>query len=123
MPTPTVSTEAANFALGATWAALLANVPPELVLGSFGGATIYLMGMNEKPRMTWMAFFSVSFMAGLLGGKMASDIAAGAIGFFGLDVKVPIGMGAMAAASVTIKVLGWLRDNPTFFFKKKGEQQ
>lgn len=123
MPTPAVAQEALPYAFGATYLAFLAQQPPELVIGSFTGAVVYLLGVKDKPTWVWMALFSVALLAGLIGGPVVADITSGAIGLFGIKVKVPLGMGGMVSASCTVSALGWLRDNPTFFFKKKGEAQ
>lgn len=119
MPAPSVAQEAMPYAFGATYVAFLAQLPPDLVLGSFTGAVIFLLGVKEKPKWQWMALFTVALMAGLLGGENVAEIASGAIALVGIKVNVPKGMGAMLSASCTVSVLGWLRDNPTFFLKKK----
>lgn len=119
MPAPTIAQEAMPYAFGATYVAFLANMPPDLVLGSFTGAVIFLLGVKDKPVWQWMLLFSVALLAGLLCGPSVADIASGAIKLVGIKVTLPQGMGGMISASCTVSALSWLRDNPTYFFKKK----
>lgn len=123
MPHPTVQEPVTTLVFGATWAALLAHVPPDLVFGAFGGATIYLLGVKDKPKWQWAVLFSLSFMAGIMGGPMVCQLVEGMLGLAKLKVSVPKGLGAMAAAATTVNVLSWLRDNPKslVFWKKEAQ--
>ena len=119
MPAPAVAQEAMPYAFGATYVAFLAQMPPDLVLGAFTGAVIFLLGVKDKPKWQWMALFTVALLAGLLGGSTVADFATGAIALIKIQVAVPHSMGAMISASCTVSALSWLRDNPSFLFKKK----
>lgn len=122
MTVPSVSQEALPHAVGVTFIGFLSAMPPEVVLGSFTGAVIFLLGVSNKPKWQWVALFTVAFMTGLLGGGTVSGIVGGALALVGIKVAVPLGMGAMASAACTVNFISWIRDNPTFFFKKsKGE--
>lgn len=111
-------------AVGATYVAFLSQMPPEVVLGSFTGAVIFLLGVKDKPKWQWMLLFTVAFMAGLLGGKGISDLIEAMLNLVKIQVRVPHGMGAMMSASCTISFISWIRDNPTYFFRKaKKEEQ
>lgn len=119
MPHPSVAQEIPTVMVGAAWVSLLAQVPPDLVFGAFGGATIYLLGIKQKPKWQWALLFTISFMCGMMGGPMVSSIVSGALAIIKITAKVPQGLGAMTAAAVTVNALTYLRDNPSFFFRKR----
>lgn len=111
-------------AVGATYLGFLAQLPPEVVLGSFTGAIIYLLGATHKPKWMWMLLFTVAFMAGLLGGPTISSVVSAGLKLVGIQlVLVPPGMGAMISAACVVNVLIWVRDNPSYFFRKKQEDK
>ena len=105
-------------ATGITYVGFLAQLPPDLVLGAFTGSVIFLLGVTTKPKWQWVVLFTLAFMSGVLGGPTVSHIAGEALKIISIEVAFPSGMGAMLASATTINFLGWLRDNPTFFFKK-----
>lgn len=106
-----VARESLPTATGMTWAAFLGAQSPEIVLGAFTGAIIFLLSQSNKPKWQWLLLFTVALMTGLLGASTMSAIAGGAIGLIGIKVTVPHGMGAMASAACTVNVITWLRDN------------
>lgn len=117
-----ISQEALPLAVGATYVGFLTQLPPELVLGSFTGAVIFLLGVSNKPKWQWLMLFSVAFMAGLFGGPTVCGIIEGALRLIGISTTAPLGLGAMASAACTVNVIGWVRDNPTYFIRKgKGD--
>lgn len=110
-------------AVGATYLGFLAQLPPDIVLGSFTGAVIFLLGVSDKPKWQWMLLFTTAFMAGILGGTTVATIAAGLLRIVSIEVVVPQGMGAMAAAACIVNFIGWIRDNPTHFFRRRGSDK
>ena len=123
MTVSTVSQEALPTAVGVTYLSFLASMPPDLVLGSFTGAIIFLLGVSNKSKRMWLLLFSAAFMTGLLGGPTISAIVQGGLNLVNIKAVVPQGMGGMVSAACVVNVISWLRDNPTFFIRKgKGEQ-
>lgn len=124
MPNPTVTQEALPMAVGATYLGFLSQLPPEVVLGAFTGAVIFLLGVSNKPRWQWMLLFTVAFMTGILGGHGISSMVAAILKVVRVDgVIVPPGMGAMLAAATTINFISWIRDNPNFFFRRGKDKE
>lgn len=113
-----VNQEPLQLAVGVTWVTFLTQHPPEVVLGAFTGAVIFLLGSANKPKWQWLLFFTVAFLCGVLGAKPIGELVSGAVGLIGIKIAVPMGLGAMVAASCVINVIVWLRDNPTAFLAK-----
>lgn len=106
-------------AVGATYLGFLAQLPPDVVLGSFTGAVIFLLGVSNKPKWQWVLLFTVAFMTGILGGGGVCSIAASILKLIHVtDVVMPPGMGAMIAAATVVNFISWIRDNPNFFFRR-----
>ena len=119
MPNPTVTQEALPIAVGATYLGFLSQLPPDVVLGSFTGTVILLLGVSNKPKWQWVLLFTVAFMTGILGGSGVCDIAAGILKLVHItDIKMPPGMGSMIAAATVVNFISWIRDNPNFFFRR-----
>lgn len=129
MANPNVTQEALPIAVGTTYLGFLSQLPPDVVLGSFTGAVIFLLGVSNKPKWQWVLLFTVAFMTGILGGSGVTSIAAGIFKFLHItDVVMPAGMGSMVAAATVVNFIIWIRDNPTFFFRRgkdsdKGESK
>jgi uncharacterized membrane protein YtjA (UPF0391 family) len=119
MTTHHVPPEALPLAVGTTYVGFLAQLPPDVVLGSFTGAVIFLLGVTNKPKWQWLLLFTIAFMTGILGGSGVTSIAAGIFRVLQIsDVVMPPGMGSMIAAATVINFIIWIRDNPTFFFRR-----
>lgn len=124
MPHRVLTTEPLPTAIGATYLTFLTGMAPEVVLGSFTGAIIYLLGAKKKHQLEWLLLFSVAFMAGVVGASTISSIVSGSLQMIGIaNVQSSLGMGALVSASCTINFVSWIRDNPTFFFRKKGGEE
>ena len=117
-----VPQEAIPYAAGATYAAFLTQMPPDVVLGAFAGSVIFLLGVNNKPKWQWLIYFLIAFLAGLLGAKPITNICEGALALAHIKVNLSYGLAAMFAAACTINVISWFRDNPSVFLQrlKKG---
>ena len=111
MAVNTVSQDALPHAFGLTYLAFLSSMPPEVVLGAFAGSVVYLLGVSNKPKWQWMLYFTLAFMAGLLGAEMMASIISCLLGLIHLKATVPLGMGALISASCVINILVWFRDN------------
>lgn len=105
-------------AVGMTYVAFLTSIPPEVVLGAFAGSVVFLLGVADKPKWQWLLYFTIAFIAGLLGAKAIADITGGLLAIVSIHASLPIGLGALLSAACTINLVSWLRDNPTFFFRK-----
>lgn len=126
-----VSQPALGTATGISFAAFLAQLPPEVVMGAFMGSVLYLLGNKDKPKWQWVLLFVISFIAGLLGANFVADLLTGAVGLLSIKVAVPTGLGAMLASSCAVNILSKMRDNPTALVgwfgrklpeKKEGDQ-
>lgn len=111
--------EALPVAGGVAFLAYLGALAPDIVLGAFAGSVIFLLGTHAKSKWLWLLYFIVAFLAGLLGAATASDIAEEALRLSHIKATVPDGFGALIAASLTVSVLGWLRDNPALLLLRK----
>lgn len=106
-------------AVGATYLGFLSQLPPDVVLGSFTGAVIFLLGVSNKPKWQWLLLFTVAFMTGILGGSGVCSMVTSIFAVIHVkDVVLPPGMGAMLAAATVVNFIMWIRDNPTFFFRR-----
>lgn len=114
-----VARESLPAATGLTWMGLLANLPPEAVLGAFSGAIVFLLGVSNKKPWEWMLLFSASLIAGLLGASTIAGIVSGAFGLVGIKLTTSLGLGAMASATCTVNVLIWMRDNASRIAAKR----
>jgi hypothetical protein len=114
------SQEALPMATGVTYLAFMTSFPPDVVLGSFTGSIIFLLGSANRPKWQWMLYFWLAFMAGLLGAAPVSDITSGILAVLSIKATIPGGMGALASAACMINVVSWLRDNPTFLLRRRG---
>lgn len=122
MSISTVARESLPAATGMTWLAFLTHQPPEVVLGAFTGAIVFLLGATNKPKWQWLLLFSVSLMVGLLGASTVASLGQAALNLIRLpDVVFPQGLSAMLSAACVVNVVIWLRDNPTFFLRKGKE--
>lgn len=118
MSNPTVAQEALPIAVGTTYLGFLIQLPPEAVLGAFTGAVIFLLGATHKPKWQWLLLFTAAFLTGVLGGSYLAALGTAALrSITGLDITIPLGMGAMASAACIVNVVEWLRDNPNIFFR------
>jgi hypothetical protein len=114
-----VARESLPAATTMTWATFLAAQPPEVVLGAFTGAIIFLLSQTNKTKRMWLLLFSLALVAGLIGGPLIASCGSAVLAFFGLkSVVFPPGLGAMISAACTVTIVSWLRDNPTFFLRK-----
>ena len=119
MPSPNVTQEALPIAVGTTYLGFLSQLPPDVVLGSFTGAVIFLLGVYNKPKWQWVLLFTVAFMTGILSGSGVCSMAASILAVIHVkNVVMPPGMGAMIAAATVVNFIMWIRDNPTFFFRR-----
>lgn len=105
--------------VGVTFLSYLAAVPPGVILGAFAGSVIFLLGSTNKPKWQWLLYFTVAFLTGLLGAQTVAEVSTGLLSFVHITSEVPQGFGAIMAAACTINTLGWLRDNPGFFWTRK----
>jgi hypothetical protein len=119
MSISTVARESLPAASGMTWLAFLSHMPPEAVLGAFSGSIVFLLGVSNKKPWEWMLLFSSALIAGLLGASTFAGIVNGAFGLVGIKLAMPIGMGAMASASISVNLLIWVRDNAGRIAAKK----
>lgn len=104
---------------GASYLAFLVEFPPGVVIGAFAGSVIFLLGSTAKPKWQWLLYFLVAFLAGLLGSSLVADVLKSLLGIVHVTTIVRPGFGAMLAAACTINIIGWLRDNPGFFWTRK----
>ena len=119
MANANVTQEALPIAVGTTYLGFLSQLPPDVVLGSFTGAVIFLLGVSNKPKWQWVLLFTIAFMTGILGGSGVTSIAASIFAVFGVTgVIMPPGMGSMVAAATVVNFIVWIRDNPVFFFRR-----
>ncbi len=124
MSNPTVTQEALPIAVGTTYLGFLSQLPPDVVLGAFTGAVIFLLGVSNKPKWQWVLLFTVAFMTGILGGSGVCSMAASILALIHVkDVIMPPGMGSMVAAATVINFIGWIRDNPNFFFRRGKDKE
>lgn len=123
MANPTAAQEALPIAVGTTYLGFLSQLPPEVVLGSFTGAVIFLLGASNKPKWQWVLLFTAAFMSGILGGDYVAALVSALLKLLAVDVLVPQGMGAMASAACVVNFIGWIRDNPTFFFRRGKDKE
>lgn len=120
MPKAVLAQEALPAAAGITTVGLLTALPPDVVLGAFMGAVVFLLGTQQRPKWQWMVLFNISFVVGIMAGPMLSEIAAGGLKLIGIKgINVPKGLGAFVTSTCIVNAASWLRDNPTFFFKRK----
>lgn len=118
-----VANESLPTAVGVSYLAFLSSFPPEHVLGAFTGSVIFLLGVTNKPKWTWLMYFIVAFVAGLLGAQLTAEMVNGALHLLHIETSIHEGFGALFAAACTINVIGWLRDHPGFFWtRKQGDQ-
>lgn len=123
MSGPFATQEALPTAVGVAYLSFMTSLPPEVVLGAFTGSVIFLLGIQNKPKWQWLLYFSLAFIAGLLGANIIAQIAEGLLNILRIKVEFPLGLGAMVSAACTVNVISWFRDNPAFFFtRKKGER-
>lgn len=106
-------------AVGVTFLTFLTSMPPEVILGSFAGSVIFLLGAANKPKWQWLLYFIVAFIAGLLGAKPIADVIGGLLGLAHIPLSVPQGLGALFSAACTINVVAWFRDNPAYLWTRK----
>ena len=119
MSSPNAVQEALPIAVGTTYLGFLSQLPPDVVLGSFTGAVIFLLGVSNRPKWRWVLLFTIAFMTGILGGGVVSGMIASIFALIRVkNVVVPPGLGAMVAAATMVNFIMWIRDNPTFFFHR-----
>lgn len=118
-----ISQEALPTAVGVTYLTYMTALPPEIVLGSFAGSVIFLLGTNNKPKWQWLVYFLIAFLTGVLGGSTVTDIGEALLGLVGIRVQLSAGIGALFAAACTINFVSWFRDNPSVLILwKKGDK-
>lgn len=108
---------------GTTYMSFISNLPPDIVMGAFTGAVVFLLGAKDKPKWMWLIFFLVAFMVGVLGADSVAGILSGSLAIIAIPVTVPNGFGALLSAACAINFISWIRDNPVFFLKQKGDKQ
>lgn len=116
-------TEPAIYVAGATYVAFLTQMAPDVVMGAFAGSVIFLLGVKNKPKWQWLAYFLIAFLAGLMGAPTVSGICESLLELLHIKAKLSHGLSAMFAAAVTINVISWFRDNTAVLLQrlKKGE--
>lgn len=122
MANPVIAQEVLPIAAGITGATLMTSLPPHVVIGSFAGATLFLLGVKEKPKYQWVLLFNIAFFCGLIAGPTAAAILSQVLAMLHLTITIPQALGSTIAAACTVNMINWLRDNPTFFTKKDKDQ-
>ncbi len=87
---------------GITLLSVLSGDAAPIVLGAFGGASLFVLTSQELTLKRRGALWISSFIAGCLFAPMAAALLKKATG---LDVEVKLGAGAFVAAGVAIKIL------------------
>lgn len=105
MPEPTSPILTASLFSLAAISAALPGVDAAVVLGAFSGAVVFIMASNELGALAKAGYFIPAFVAGLL---MASPAAAAIGAIMPAALQVGPGVGALVAATITVKLLIWL---------------
>lgn len=119
MTVPTITQETIPIVVGVSYLTFIVSLPPGVVLGSFAGAVVFLMGKCITSKCLTATYFIVAFLAGLLGAAPVAEISEGILALLRISVTIPHGLGALISAAVTLNVIGWFRDNPSFFMLRK----
>lgn len=112
MTEPASTTVATAAVTGVSLLALFPGLDAGAVLGAFSGAAVFVMSSRELGGIQKLIFLFLATIAGLIGASLAADLLATVLPS---NVKVSIGVGALVASALVIKVLIWMinkADNP-----------
>lgn len=88
--------------------AALATIPgldASIVLGSFAGAVVFVLGADDIGPLKKSGYLIVS----LIGGLLLAPLAAAFLSALSFEkIAVPMGVGALVAATIIVKLLRWL---------------
>lgn len=107
---PDVSLVVAVGAATATPVTLMAffhNIPPDVLIGAFAGAVMFLLSSAPMPRYKLFGYFCISIIAGIIGADGAAKILTSVLsGVFQINnVEVSTSVGALVAAASAINVI------------------
>ncbi|WP_199103177.1 phage holin family protein [Aquitalea sp. ASV11] len=105
MAEPVSSTATTASLLAVALLTLFPGMDPDVVLGAFAGASVFVISATDLPLFKRFTFFILSFTAGLLAARMVAGIIDTALP---AEIEVAESVGAMAASALAIKLLLWL---------------
>ncbi|MCX8578824.1 hypothetical protein J3U35_05160 [Gilliamella sp. B2717] len=96
------------------------NVENGIILGALCGSILLVISEEQISVLRRIVLFFISFAIGMLLAEITLYLL---LPFFpsNIQTKVPLGLGALVASAVSVKLLLWLIksfDNPTDLFNK-----
>ncbi|WP_065647696.1 putative holin [Pantoea eucrina] len=105
---PDVNAATATAAAAATPVTLVAffhSIPPDVLIGAFAGAVMFLLSSASMSRIKLLGYFFISIVAGILAAEGVANILTAVLSLFMLQVKVSTSVGALFAAASAINII------------------
>lgn len=89
-----------------TLMAFFHNIPPDVLIGAFAGAVMFLLSSAPMPRVKLFGYFCISIIAGILAADGTAKILTAVLGLLSIaNVEVSASVGALVAAASAINVI------------------
>lgn len=88
-----------------TLMAFFHNIPPDVLIGAFAGAVMFLLSSAPMSRIRLFGYFCISIVAGILAAEAVAKILTAVLSLFMLQVEVSPSVGALFAAASAINVI------------------
>lgn len=107
MTEPTSATTATAVISAFSLSAIYPNLENGLILGALCGSILLVLNENEISVIRRILLFFISFTLGLLLAELSADLIS-LILPESVKHKTPVGLGALVASAISIKLLIWM---------------
>lgn len=96
---------AAATATPVTLMAFFHNIPPDVLIGAFAGAVMFLLSSAPMSRIKLFGYFLISIVAGILSAEAVAKILTATLSLVMLQVDVSNSVGALFGAASAINII------------------